>query len=91
MSKRILCWGLSWVTFSIYLIWQAIAMSKANLENDPSSGAWIGFLPFIFPLFFLEAGKWLLPVATSTEVIFWLYDRKQSKVERSQHCNEDAG
>lgn len=76
MGSRFLCWGLSWVVFSVYLVWQAIAMSQANLENDPSSGAWIGFLPFILPLFFLEAGKWLLPVAVVTETVMWWRNRK---------------
>ncbi len=51
-----------------------IRESQANMSIDPSSMAWVGFLPFIFPLFILEACKYVVPVIVVSELVIFIVE-----------------
>lgn len=50
------------------MIWSTIAASQANLDKDPSSMAWVGFLPFLVPVFVIDAVLYVAPVAAVVEI-----------------------
>jgi hypothetical protein len=72
---RLLLWPLLITALTAWLIYSAIAESQANMINDKSSMAWVGFLPFIAPLFLLEAAIYVVPIAIVVELACWLLKR----------------
>lgn len=73
MKMRILCYATAIVIGTIVIAYLAVASSRANMENDPSSMAWTGFLPFLLPLFAVQASIFVMPVAIITEAAVWLW------------------
>lgn len=47
----------------------ARTIGEANTSSDPSSLAWLAFLPYIFPLFWFQAAIAAIPVAIGIEVV----------------------
>lgn len=62
---------LFWLIASATITGLAVLSSKLNMENDPSSMAWVGFLPFIFPLFMAQALIGVIPVIIVIETILF--------------------
>ena len=57
----------AFIVLTIYVVWAVIDESKANLVNDKSSTAWMAFLPYMIPIFALQAFIWVAPVAAAVE------------------------
>jgi hypothetical protein len=53
----------------------AFSIVKSIASDDPSAGAWIGFLPLIFPIFMGHAAVLLAPVAVGIEIALFLKRR----------------
>lgn len=76
MMQRVAIYMLTWFAATVgYTVW-LIADSKANLVNDPSSMAWVAFLPYIFPMFFINTGIVMLPLAGAVEIFVWWKSRR---------------
>ena len=67
-------WRLGFYTVAYCVaVWlcvqSAIAHSQAAFDaGDKSAFAWMGFFPYIFPLFCIEAGMFTLPVVVVLEL-----------------------
>lgn len=73
MLTRIGRWLGVWVLLTVVLIWMTVAESQRHLPIDPSSMAWVGFLPFLLPLFFLQTAIYLAPCIVIVEIVLWFY------------------
>lgn len=71
-----------------WLLYDAVAQSNANLVNDPSSMAWVGFLPFIFPIFFIQGAVYAGPVAIVTEITIAVVRWKRNYNESTKASRE---
>jgi hypothetical protein len=69
-AARFFAWTAVTIGTTAWITYSEIARSQANMVNDPSSMAWVGFLPFILPFFLLQAFVYVAPVAAITEL--WL-------------------
>jgi len=80
-------WAVAWVVASVWLIYDAVVDSRANIENDPSSMAWVGFLPFLFPIFFIQSGVFIWPIAGVVESVLFFrrWSDKQDELLESEH------
>jgi hypothetical protein len=69
---RIAAWGLVYAGVVAFFVIGALSHSRAAYEaGDKSAWAWMGFFPFIFPLFCIQAAYYLMPVLLVVEVIFF--------------------
>lgn len=59
----------------------AAAILVTLASNDPSAGAWIAFLPMLFPVFWVTAMQYLLPVFVITECALCIISWVRRKVE----------
>jgi len=69
---------LFWYLVATFLITcgiVAFSIAKSVASDDPSAGAWIGFLPLIFPIFMGHTAVLLAPVAIVIEVVLFLKRR----------------
>ena len=62
-----------WIISSIGLILYEILAAMAS--GDPSAMAVFGFLPFIFPLFFLHTAIYVVPVYLIILIVKYLRER----------------
>jgi hypothetical protein len=53
----------------------AFSIAKSVASDDPSAGAWIGFLPLIFPIFLAHTAVLVAPVAVGIEIALFLKRR----------------
>ena len=63
-------WLLCLLAIACCLVADAIRESLAS--PDLSAMAWVGFLPFIAPMFLLQSAMYVLPVAIVFELIYYL-------------------
>lgn len=61
---------------TVLVTWRAVAESNARLEYDKSAMAWVGFLPFIVPIFSMYAAAAVVPVAAIIEVVLAVWRRR---------------
>jgi hypothetical protein len=64
---RFVCYFASILLIAIGSIFSAILQSVAS--DDPSAGAWIGFLPFFLPLFLAHGAVIVVPAALVVEAV----------------------
>lgn len=69
IGYRVLLYIAAFIALTVYVVWAVIADSKANLSNDPSSTAWMAFLPYFLPIFAAQAFIWVAPVAAVIEAV----------------------
>jgi hypothetical protein len=63
-------WALAYLATVFLIVRGAIAHSQAAYDaGDLSAFAWTGFIPFIFPIFMMQAAYCVLPVAIVAEVV----------------------
>ena len=72
-SARFVAYSIAWLLIAVGSVVFSIAKSVAS--DDPSAGAWIGFLPLIFPIFLAHAAVLLAPVAVVIEVVLFFKRR----------------
>jgi hypothetical protein len=46
--------------------------SAAAYESDKSAFAWMGFLPFLFPIFLMYSAMFVGPTALVVEITLWV-------------------
>ena len=72
-------WVLAYLATVYLIVRGAIAHSQAAYDaGDLSAFAWTGFMPFIFPIFMIQATLYVVPVVIVAEVIFfclWYWGR----------------
>jgi hypothetical protein len=73
MKSRFLLYLAALALLTGLFVWSAIAQSRANLAHDPSSMAWVSFLPFIVPAFLVYALAVVAPLAIVVEAALWIY------------------
>jgi hypothetical protein len=72
-SARLVAYSIA--TFLITCGIVAFSIAKSVASDDPSAGAWIGFLPLIFPIFLAHTAVLLAPVAAGIEIALFLKRR----------------
>jgi hypothetical protein len=72
-SARFVFYSIAWLLITCGIVVFSIAKSIAS--DDPSAGAWIGFLPLIFPIFLAHAAVLLAPVAVGIEIVLFFKRR----------------
>jgi hypothetical protein len=69
---RLIVYVLAYAVTVWWLVSDAIAHSQSAYDaGDLSAFAWTGFMPFIFPIFMIQAAFYVLPVVIVAEVIFF--------------------
>lgn len=68
IEYRLAAYLAAFIGLTVYVTWSMIAESKAMLPKDPSAMAWVGFLPFMIPIFMLQAAIYVGPVAAVVEI-----------------------
>jgi hypothetical protein len=72
LSYRMIVYVLAYVVTVWWIVSDAIAHSQAAYDGgDLSAFAWTGFMPFIFPIFMIQAAFWVLPCVVVLEVILF--------------------
>jgi hypothetical protein len=72
IGYRLIGWALLYAGGVAFFVVGAFAHSRAAYEaGDRSAWAWMGFFPFIFPLFCLQAAFYLLPAMVIVELILF--------------------
>lgn len=69
LTVRLLWYLGSWLVSGF--VWMAAAILVTLASNDPSAGAWIAFLPMLFPVFWITPLKYLLPIYLATECLLF--------------------
>jgi ethanolamine transporter EutH len=72
-STRFVAYSIAWLLITCGIV--AFSIAKSVASDDPSAGAWIGFLPLIFPLFMGHTAVLLAPVAVGIEIALFLKRR----------------
>jgi hypothetical protein len=72
-SARFAAYSIAWLLITCGIV--AFSIAKSIASDDPSAGAWIGFLPLIFPIFMGHAAVLLAPVAVGIEIALFLKRR----------------
>jgi hypothetical protein len=72
-SARFVAYSIAWLLITCGIV--AFSIAKSVASDDPSAGAWIGFLPLIFPIFLAHAAVLLAPVAVGIEIALFLKRR----------------
>jgi hypothetical protein len=67
---RFVCYFAATVLIAVGSIFSAVLQSAAS--DDPSAGAWIGFLPFFFPLFLAHGAVIVVPAALIIEAVLMI-------------------
>ena len=74
-DKRIPIYFLLSVIGAIGFAWWQVELSQAELVNDPSAMAWIGFLPFFVSIFWAYSVVVVCVVAIVVETLIWIVPR----------------
>lgn len=72
-SARLVAYSIAWLLITCGIV--AFSIAKSVASDDPSAGAWIGFLPLIFPIFLAHAAVLVAPVAVGIEIALFLQRR----------------
>ena len=72
-SARFVAYSIAWLLIAVGSV--AFSIAKSVASNDPSAGAWIGFLPLIFPIFLAHTAVLVAPVAVGIEIALFLKRR----------------
>jgi hypothetical protein len=72
-SARFVAYSIAWLLIAVGSV--AFSIAKSVASDDPSAGAWIGFLPLIFPIFLAHTAVLLAPVAAGIEIALFLKRR----------------
>jgi ethanolamine transporter EutH len=72
-TARFVAYSIAWLLITCGIV--AFSIAKSVASDDPSAGAWIGFLPLIFPLFMGHTAVLLAPVAVGIEIALFLKRR----------------
>jgi hypothetical protein len=72
-TARFVAYSIAWLLITCGIV--AFSIAKSVASDDPSAGAWIGFLPLIFPLFMGHTAALLAPVAVGIEIALFLKRR----------------
>jgi hypothetical protein len=72
-SARFVAYSIAWLLIAVGSV--AFSIAKSIASDDPSAGAWIGFLPIIFPIFMGHTAVLLAPVAVGIEIALFLKRR----------------
>jgi hypothetical protein len=72
-SARFVAYSIAWLLVAVGSV--VFSIMKSIASDDPSAGAWIGFLPLIFPIFLAHAAVLLAPVAVGIEIALFLKRR----------------
>jgi hypothetical protein len=72
-SARFVAYSIAWLLIAVGSV--AFSIAKSIASNDPSAGAWIGFLPLILPIFLAHAAVLVAPVAVGIEIALFLKRR----------------
>ena len=70
---RFVVYSITWLLITCGIV--AFSIAKSIASEDPSAGAWIGFLPLIFPIFLAHTAVLLAPVAVGIEIALFLQRR----------------
>jgi ethanolamine transporter EutH len=72
-TARFVAYSIAWLLITCGIV--AFSIAKSVASDDPSAGAWIGFLPLIFPLFMGHTAVLLAPVAVGIEIALFFKRR----------------
>jgi hypothetical protein len=72
-SARFVAYSIAWLLIAVGSV--VFSIIKSIASNDPSAGAWIGFLPLIFPIFLAHTAVLVAPVAAGIEIALFLKRR----------------
>ncbi len=72
-SARFVAYSIAWLLIAVGSV--AFSIAKSVASDDPSAGAWIGFLPLIFPIFLAHTAVLVAPVAVGIEIALFLKRR----------------
>lgn len=71
-AYRLIVYALAYAALVWWFVSDAIAHSQAAYDaGDLSAFAWMGFMPFIFPIFMLQAAFWAVPCVVVLEVVLF--------------------
>ena len=69
---RVLAYLVCWAAATWVVVQRMLSHSQAAYDGgDLSAFAWTGFFPFLFPLFIIEAGFYLVPLIVLVEVVLF--------------------
>lgn len=70
---RIYIYTICWVAFGWAMLSKDLAQSRAAYEaGDLSANAWMGFWPFIFPMYWVIPLLLFLIVGGAIELVLWM-------------------
>ena len=72
-SARFVGYSIAWLLIAAGSV--VFSIIKSIASDDPSAGAWIGFLPLIFPIFLAHAAVLVAPIAVGIEIALFLKRR----------------
>ena len=71
-QTRVNLWFLLLFVLGCVFFHVQVAESQAQYDaGDKSAMAWVGFWPFLFPIFLLSSAVFVVPVAIVTELVLW--------------------
>lgn len=71
LYESILIWVLLiFLGVGIDLVYTVMSILEES-KSDPSAGAILGFLPYLFPIFFIKPIIILVPVCIIYKLIYW--------------------
>lgn len=71
-AYRLAVYVLAYAALVWWYVSDALAYSQAAYDGgDLSAFAWMGFFPFVFPIFMLQAAFWFVPCVIVLEVILF--------------------
>jgi hypothetical protein len=70
---RHLAWVILWFVGGYASYWMHVAESQSRFDaGDKSAFAWMGFLPFLVPIFMMHSAIVVFPVAIVVEIALWI-------------------
>lgn len=76
-ARTLWFWLAIWFFATLAIIaWNVIG---SKMSDDPSAMAWIGWLPFLWPIMAIQALMFVVPAWIVFKVADWLIQRKERK------------
>lgn len=79
MFTRLLLYLLITIGGAIGVCAAIVLDSRDQMASDPSAMAWVGFLPFLFPIFVLKSALVTTPVYLAIELFLFVRKRIRTR------------